>query len=184
MRLKDLKRMTDLMFVVLVVGELHASIPSWGVPQSPWHCWQQRTALCDLQQLHADTSVPGEGTCCTNWHTHRNTDALVMTMFNHVCVNNRSLFQQQCRRPRCLASGPWLSIAPRRQRSTPGSTKASRTTWSTSTRSCSAPVPHKALPAWPSKNCTYCSNLRTAPTVWLTGFYLLKDEFNVFQIHL
>lgn len=145
------------MSAVPPAGELHASIRSWRFSPSFWRSRQRCRALCDLQQLHPDTDVPGD--CMspphTQTHTHRNANTHRWYNNMTVYIHYRRLSRRWCSGPHCLVSGPRLSAAPRGQRSTPGLTDASTTTWSSSQRAWSAPTAHTMPPAWPSKSCMF-----------------------------
>lgn len=60
------------MFAVPLAGELHASVTSRGFPSSPRRRRQRCRALCDLQQLHPDTCVPGDCMYSHSRKTHTN----------------------------------------------------------------------------------------------------------------
>lgn len=60
------------MFAVPLAGELHASVTSRGFPPSPRRRRQRCQALCDLQQLHPDTCVPGDCMYSHSRKTHTN----------------------------------------------------------------------------------------------------------------
>lgn len=119
--------------------------------------------LCVIYNNYNQTPMFLETVCPTHKNTKRtHIDDIITSDYVWsddviiVYIFYRSLSRQRCGGPRCLASGPWLSAAPRGQRSTHGLTNASKTTWSSSLRVWSAPVAHTTPPAWPSKNCMYC----------------------------
>ncbi len=91
----------------------------------------------------------------THTQTHTRRNANTQRWFDNIIVyiHHRRLSRQWCSGPHYLASGPWLSAAPRGQRSTPGLTDASTTTWSSSRRVWSAPAAHTTPLALPSKSC-------------------------------